>query len=97
MSEEHPARKVLAGVITRARQLGMGWLIEVLEPYAAAAEEIAKVDIDLTARQGDREGMAEVVVVGTILGDAMIAALRHMAHEFTAVRRFGEESLTDQS
>jgi DNA-binding transcriptional MerR regulator len=97
VSDKHPARQVLAGVITRARQLGMGWLLEVLDPYAVAAEEIAKVDIDLTARQGDREAMSEVVVVGTILGDAMLTALRHMAHEFTSARRFGAESFTDRS
>lgn len=97
VSEEHPARQVLAGVITRARQLDMGWLMEVLEPYAKAAEEVAQVDIDLTASRGDREGMAEVVVVGTILGDAMLSALRHMAHEHTSKRRFGDTAFTNRS
>jgi DNA-binding transcriptional MerR regulator len=96
VSAGNPARQVLADAITRARQLGMDWLTEVLEPYAVAAEEIAKVDIDLTASRGDREGMAEVVVVGTILGDAMLTALRHMAHEVTSVRRFGD-AVTNRS
>jgi DNA-binding transcriptional MerR regulator len=97
VSEEHPARQVLAGVITRARQLGMGWLTELLDPYAVAAQQVAEVDIDMTARQGDREGMAEVVVVGTILGEAMLSSLRHMAHEFTSVRRFGDDEFTNRS
>jgi hypothetical protein len=33
--------------------------------------------------------MVEVVVIGTVLGDAIMASLRRMAHEDNSWRRFG--------
>jgi DNA-binding transcriptional MerR regulator len=89
VSDKQPAREVLAGVITRLNQLGLGWFTEVLDSYADAMETVARVDLDLTQRQQDPDAMVEVVVIGTVLGDAMMACLRRMAHEDNSWHRFG--------
>lgn len=41
---------------------------------------------------GDRDRAAETVVVGTVLGDALLAGLRRIAQEDAAVRRYGGSS-----
>lgn len=86
--DRQPSRDALAGVLTRLNQLGFGWFSEVLDSYADAAEMVAKVDLDLTARQRDPDSMVELAVVGTLLGDVMMAALRRMAHESQSSQRF---------
>ncbi|MFJ1564371.1 hypothetical protein [Streptomyces erythrochromogenes] len=41
-----------------------------------------------------REDLVEAVVVGTVLGDAIFAALRRMAQADASIRTFGEEAST---
>ncbi|MFG2293276.1 hypothetical protein [Streptomyces sp. NPDC048603] len=68
---------------------GHGAFAEVLDDYAEAAEKVAGVDLAYTANRVAREDLVETVAVGTVLGDAMFAALRRMAQVDASARTFG--------
>jgi DNA-binding transcriptional MerR regulator len=67
-------------------------LASVLEPYAEAVEAIAEADLDTVSALADPEERVETALVGTVLGDRLLAALRRLAQENVSARRFGETS-----
>lgn len=68
--------------------LGLGRLNEVLKHYAQAADLVAHADLEAVADAPDETEMTNVVVVGTVLGDALFAGLRRIAQEAESFRRF---------
>ncbi|MFJ1696449.1 MerR family transcriptional regulator [Streptomyces sp. NPDC088252] len=88
-AEAHgPAGECLAGVIVALRRAGHGGFVELLDDYAAAAEPVARADLDYVGRRVAREDMVESVVVGTMLGEAMFSALRRLAHVDASSRAY---------
>jgi DNA-binding transcriptional MerR regulator len=85
---EAEGRNLAARVIDDYLELGRPDLIANLDVYADAIEQIADADIRSVADAGSRSAMAETVIVGTVLGDALLAGLRRMAHSDAAYRRF---------
>jgi DNA-binding transcriptional MerR regulator len=81
VSPGNPGRIGAAGVVNAFLRINRPELVGLLDRYAEAAEIVARADLTAVAGQGDVEGMAETVVAGTVLGDAMFAALRRMAQE----------------
>lgn len=81
-------RALAARVIDDYLELDRPDLVAHLDVYADAVERIADADIRSVADAGSRSAMAETVVVGTVLGDALLAGLRRMAHSDAAYRRF---------
>jgi DNA-binding transcriptional MerR regulator len=81
VSADNPGRIGAAAVVDAFLRINRPELIDLLERYAEAAEIVARADLEAVAGQGDVAGMAETVVAGTVLGDAMFAALRRMAQE----------------
>jgi DNA-binding transcriptional MerR regulator len=59
-----------------------------LPRYAEAIDIIAEADLDAVAASGDRDQMAETVVVGIVLGDVLLAGLRRIAQESHTHRRY---------
>lgn len=57
-----------------------------LSGYAAAAAVAAGADMDLLDSRDDRAGVAELMVVGTVLGDPLFAGLRRLAQEQASSR-----------
>ncbi|MBT2378544.1 MerR family transcriptional regulator [Streptomyces sp. CB00316] len=88
IEEGATAAESLAGVIAALRRVGHGGFADLLEVYADAAESVARADLDYVQRLVSREELAESVVVGTVLGEAMFGALRRLAHEDVSVRRY---------
>ncbi|MER6314489.1 MerR family transcriptional regulator [Streptomyces sp. NPDC001581] len=86
------AAEALVSALASLARVGQGGFIEVLDDYAEAAERVGRADLDYTARQVAREDLVEAVVVGTVLGDAVFAALRRMAQVDASVRIFGQEA-----
>ncbi|MFB9441306.1 MerR family transcriptional regulator [Streptomyces showdoensis] len=84
-----PAAEALAVALAALESVGHGAFAELLDAYADAAEQVARVDVDYVARNVVREELVESVVVGTVLGDAMFAALRRLAHVDASDRVFG--------
>ncbi|MFJ6758264.1 MerR family transcriptional regulator [Streptomyces sp. NPDC091273] len=82
----------LVAALASLDRVGHGGFADVLDDYAEAAERVGRADLDYTARRAAREDLVETVVVGTVLGDAIFAALRRMAQVDASVRTFGEEA-----
>ncbi|MFD9372960.1 MerR family transcriptional regulator [Streptomyces sp. NPDC060020] len=86
------AAEALVSALASLARVGQGGFVEVLDDYAEAAERVARADLDYTARRVAREDLVEAVVVGTVLGDAVFAALRRMAQVDASSRIFGQEA-----
>lgn len=80
VGRDNPAVLAAAEVVGALRQLGHDDIVDRLDDYARALEPVAELDLAAVAAQGaDIDGMAETVVVGNVLGDELISALRHLA------------------
>ncbi len=72
--------------------VGRSDLSRCLPHYAEAAELIAQTDLGLVASTTeDRPRMAETVVIGTVLGDRLLAGLRRIAQEHVSRQRYAAE------
>jgi len=65
--------------------VGLGLDEERMDAYAASVEEIAEVDVATVPQ--DREGAVRQVVLGTVLVDPVLMALRRLAHQHLSVSR----------
>ncbi len=81
VSAGNPGLVGAANVVDAFGAIGHPELADFLEGYAEAAEVVARADLRSVGRQADVASMAETVVAGTVLGDAMFAALRRIAQE----------------
>lgn len=90
-------RHVLVGVLATLRELGAEAFFDHLDGRAGVAERIAEFDVESIAGKDSIEAMIEGVIVGTVLGDAVQAALRRMAQESASARRFGVQPCPDDS
>ena len=88
VSPENPGRLAAARVLSAFRGVGQtderGWYAR----YAEAALLIATADLDEIQSRPDRAAKAETVVVGTVLGDALISGLRRAAQEHVTSQRY---------
>ncbi|GAA3445830.1 MerR family transcriptional regulator [Planomonospora venezuelensis] len=82
----------IAGVLAGLAELGYQGVLDRLDAYAEAAALTAEADLDALAAEPDLERMIEYVVAGTLLGDALVTALRRVAQSNVSFRRFGEGS-----
>lgn len=84
----NPGLAQAARVLDTYSALGQERLHAVLDDYAEAADRVAGADLAAVASAPDRDEMTNVVVVGTVLGDALFAGLRRIAQEAESFRRF---------
>lgn len=68
--------------------LGLEHLLDELDVYASAAEQVAKADLGMVARLGDPAAILESAVVGTVLGEIVLGGLRRLAHADASGRQF---------
>lgn len=83
----NPGRRMVAAALDAADGTGHIFTDETLRGYAAASEQVATADLDAVARTGTRAAAAESVVLGTALGDRVLAGLRRIAQEAETQRR----------
>ncbi|MFE3009049.1 MerR family transcriptional regulator, partial [Streptomyces sp. NPDC059243] len=95
VDERSQAAESLAEVLSALRRAGHGGYVDLLDVYAAAAEPVARADLDYVQRRVAREDQVESVVVGTVLGEAMLGALRRLAHIDASFRRFESSERLD--
>ncbi|MCX4748171.1 MerR family transcriptional regulator [Kitasatospora sp. NBC_01287] len=86
--EDAPARTSLARLIRTLHELGHPDLLDLLDEYATAAERLAAAELALVGRRPDPDGRVEGAVLGTVLGDALLATLRRLAQEDASRRTF---------
>ncbi|WP_229718547.1 MerR family transcriptional regulator [Nocardia jinanensis] len=80
--------ETLAGVLCAYRAVGHEWALDSLSTYAESADRVAAADIEALAQLRSAENIVEGAVVGTVLGDSLLAALRRMAHAEASRKRF---------
>jgi DNA-binding transcriptional MerR regulator len=74
-----PAWQLLVQVLATLQELGQDDLVALLDAYAESAERLAEVEVSAVLSRPDVESMLEGVVIGTVLGDSLLAALRRLA------------------
>ena len=84
----NPGLAQAARVLDTYSALGHDRLHAVLDDYAEAADRVAGADLAAVASAPDRDEMTNVVVVGTVLGDSLLAGLRRIAQEAESFRHF---------
>ncbi|MEU7485823.1 MerR family transcriptional regulator [Streptomyces sp. NPDC042319] len=87
---DHPAGEALAAALATLRSLGHGRFEEMLDVYADACERIATADLAYVGAVAEVERLIESVVVGTVIGDAVLSAMRRLAHTDASARIYGE-------
>jgi DNA-binding transcriptional MerR regulator len=88
----NPARQSLAEVLTTLQAIGRTEILDAVDDYARAADELARREVDeLLDIDGD-EARAEAVIAAAVLGDAMLSALRRLAQESTLASRIAASS-----
>ena len=97
VSEDNPGRLAAARVLETFGSLGQRDERNWLSRYAAAALLVAEADLDLVEARGSREAMAETVVIGTVLGDALFSGLRRAAQEHISTLRHPVPSKLDHT
>jgi DNA-binding transcriptional MerR regulator len=86
VKQEHPAWRLLVQVVATLDELGQVDLTARLEQYAAAVEQLAEVEVSCVLGRSDVESVLEGVVLGTVLGDGLLAAIRRLAHAEVSAR-----------
>lgn len=79
VKKESPAWTLLTEVVAALYSLGQDDLASLLDDYADAAERLAEVEVRCVLSRADEESILEGVVIGTTLGDTILAALRRFA------------------
>lgn len=81
VSSLNPAWRTAVEVLATYARLGDEDLARQLGIYAEAMENVARREVAVVVDRGDRARTVEGAVVGTVLGDTLLAALRRLAQE----------------
>jgi DNA-binding transcriptional MerR regulator len=90
VSDENPAWHTAVGVLATYARLGDDDLAAQLGLYMTVMEEVAEREVAAVVDRGDRARTLEGVVVGTVLGDTLLAAVRRLAQQHCSLRLLGE-------
>ncbi|POX63861.1 transcriptional regulator [Streptomyces sp. Ru62] len=86
-----PAYRSLVVAVAAFRRLGYGWDSELLVSYAELMHETAKLDLDFVETHPSEAEKVETAVLGAVLTEPILQALRRLAQEEESARRYGFE------
>jgi DNA-binding transcriptional MerR regulator len=89
VSDDAPALATLVEAVAMMRSLGQEHLLGHLDEYAEQAERIADLEVAAVSSRPDPDRLAESVVIGTVVGESIVTALRLLAQEDASARRLG--------
>lgn len=89
LGDGNPARDDLAAALLALRQLGWQVGPEVFERYARHADSLADAELAYVAELAEPMAAVEATVVGTVVFERALVALRRLAQEHHSRRRFG--------
>jgi DNA-binding transcriptional MerR regulator len=89
VDEEAPARRTLARTLATLAAIGRDVPPATLRRYADAAGSLAEAEVAAVPAEGSRSEAVETVVVGTVLYEAILNALRRLAQEHHSAARLG--------
>ncbi|WP_406830059.1 MerR family transcriptional regulator [Pedococcus sp. KACC 23699] len=84
---EAPALRALSAAVSAARAAGVELSLDSLRRYASAMAEVATVDLDVALAAESPAAAMHTVVVGTVMVDPVLVALRRLAQESVSARR----------
>lgn len=84
-----PTLVSLSDAVAAARGAGIALEPDTMRRYAEAMREVADVDVDLALGAGSTAEALRLVVVGTLLVDPVLVALRRLAQEAASAERAG--------
>ncbi len=87
-TSDNPGRHVAARVLDDLAAIGFDPSDAYLSAYASAAALIAHADVSALRDRETAELTAELMVVGTVLGDALVAGLRRLAQQDATAELF---------
>ncbi len=87
---QEPAKRALAAALTALRVLGMEVGPSVFDPYAKLVFGLAEHELATVPDEGPREQVVESVVIGTVVFEAALVALRRLAQSHHSRQRFAE-------
>ncbi|MDQ4005433.1 MAG: MerR family transcriptional regulator [Actinomycetota bacterium] len=90
VSRDAPARRTLARVLLTLREMGWEAGPELFEPYARAVEGLARREVGAVDSGGSRTEAVHQAVVGTIVFEPALLALRRLAQEHHSALAFGK-------
>jgi len=82
-----PATRALTAAVAAARAAGVPVSGESLRRYAEAMADVAAVDVDMALSATDSAAAMHTVVLGTVMVDPVLVALRRMAQEAVSAQR----------
>ncbi len=88
VSPENPSRRTLADALAALWRLGWQQGAEVFTPYAELAERLAAFEVGTVPDERSRAEAVESVVVGTVVFEAALVALRRLAQAHRSAERF---------
>ncbi len=86
-----PSRRKLADALVALRRLGRPADATAFVPYAKAADELAARELSCLPADAARADLVEGAVVGTVVFEAALVALRKLAQEHHSANRFGQK------
>ncbi|GLZ76063.1 MerR family transcriptional regulator [Actinorhabdospora filicis] len=81
LGDSRRARMLVANSLATLYQLGEDELTTLLPLYAETIERIAEAEVRLVTGRPTIEDAVEGAVIGTVVGEQILAGLRHLAHE----------------
>jgi DNA-binding transcriptional MerR regulator len=88
-----PGRRALAQTLVTLRRLGQEIDVREFEPYARAADRIAEREVASINAHEPRGRVVEEIVLGTVAFEAALTALRRLAEERHAAKRFAPRTV----
>jgi DNA-binding transcriptional MerR regulator len=88
-----PARDDVARALLALRRLGWDLGPEAFRRYAEHADAMAREEIEYVAATDDPEAAVEATVIGTVVFERALVALRRLAQEHHSRSRFGDGGL----
>ncbi|MFP5346209.1 MAG: hypothetical protein ACLGIA_04180 [Actinomycetes bacterium] len=88
VEEQSPALRQLAVSMQAAERVGLPLTPDRLAAYAEAAQIVATQEVEGIPRSSVADALT-YVVVGTVLSEPILLALRRLAHQDASARLFG--------
>ncbi|WP_342670874.1 MerR family transcriptional regulator [Pseudonocardia acaciae] len=85
----HVVVEALVGTLCTFAELGKMELVERIDEYAELADRLAELDLSTLRDLTSIESLVEGAVVGTVLGDVLIATLRRLAQQHASALTYG--------
>lgn len=88
VGDDNPGLALAARALDGLVAIGFDAPEAYLTAYAQAAARAAEADLEALAHLDDDDSIAELMVVGTVLGDPLFAGLRRLAQQDASARVF---------